>query len=115
MLEFPEVINISRQLQETVVGKTVRSVLPPTKRHKFCWFNGDPADYEAKIAGCKIASATGFGMFVEIQFENGLKLCVDDGVNARFMTKNETPGNCQLLIEFTDNTFLVVTVAMYAA
>ena len=113
MLEFPEVLNISRQLQETVVGKTVRSVLPPTKRHKFCWFNGDPADYEAKIAGSKIASATGFGMFVEIQFENGLKLCIDDGVNARFMTENETPGNFQLLIEFTDNTFLVFTVAMY--
>lgn len=84
MLEFPEVTNISRQLQETVVEKTVRSVLPPTKRHKFCWFNGNPSEYETKIAGCKITTARGFGLFVEIVFDNGQMLCVDDGVNAVF-------------------------------
>ncbi|MCB9017531.1 MAG: endonuclease VIII [Prevotellaceae bacterium] len=113
MLEFPEVTNISRQLQETVVEKTVRSVLPPTKRHKFCWFNGNPSEYETKIAGCKITTARGFGLFVEIAFDNGQMLCVDDGVNVRFLTKKETPDNFQLLIEFTDSTFLLFTVAMY--
>lgn len=113
MLEFPEVTNISRQLQETVVGKKVQSVLPPTKKHKFCWFNGDVEDYEAKIVGSKIASVTSFGIFVEIAFDNGQRLCINDGINARFMTQNETPTNFQLLIEFEDGTFLVFTVTMY--
>lgn len=48
MIELPEALTLAKQLNETVVGKTVSRVLPPTKPHKFCWFNGDPSDYEEK-------------------------------------------------------------------
>ena len=113
MLELPEVLNISKQLREHVNGKKVVRVLPPTKPHKFCWFNGEPTAYEQMVKGSKIISAEGFGIFGEIGFENGYKLCFNDGVNIRLMSENEKPKDFQLLIALEDGQILVFTVAMY--
>ena len=50
MLELPEVIHISRQLGEQVTGKKVIRVLPPTKNHKFCWYNGESEEYRISLS-----------------------------------------------------------------
>lgn len=113
MLELPEVLNVARQLNDYVVGKKINKVLPPSKAHKFCWYNGDPTKYDALIKDSKIVSAEGFGIFVEITFDNNYKLCFNDGVNVRLVTGDEMPKNHQLLIEFCDGSALVFTVAMY--
>ncbi len=113
MLELPEVLTMASQLQNTVVGKTVSSVLPPTKVHKFCWFSGEPEDYSAVLQGQKIIATKGFGIYVELLFDGGNKLCFNDGVNVRFMPIDKVPKNYQLLIALDDGTALVFTVAMY--
>lgn len=113
MLELPEALTVAKQLGETITGKTVSRVLPPTKAHKFCWYNGDPAEYDAKLKGSKVLSAEGFGSFAEIVFERGLRLCISDGVNARFVSSADAPKDYQLMIEFGDGDALVFTVAMY--
>lgn len=51
MLELPEILTLTSQLKAAAAGKTVRRVLPPTKVHKFCWFSGDPASYDAAPRG----------------------------------------------------------------
>lgn len=113
MLELPEVINISEQLKLNMSGKKVSEVLPPTKIHKFCWYNGEPSEYNSILSGQSIVSATGFGIYVEIIFSKENKLCFNDGVNARIVQKNQIPKNYQLAILFDDDTALVFTVAMY--
>jgi formamidopyrimidine-DNA glycosylase len=113
MLEFPEVLNIAGQLEKTIVGKKINKVLPPSKVHKFCWYNGDPMEYEAAIKESEVISVTGFGIYVEIEFSNGYKLCFNDGVNARIMNDSTTLKGYQLLIEFGDKSVLIFTVAMY--
>lgn len=114
MLELPEALNMGKQLRETVVGKTVSQVLPPTKAHKFCWYNGDPADYHKLIAGRRIVSAEGFGIFAELTFDNGQKLCFNDGVNVRFKPGDSTaPRDYQLAIHLGESGVLSFTVAMY--
>ena len=81
MLELPEVLNMSSQLNEAVIGKQVKCVLPPSKAHKFCWYNGEPQEYSARLENKKIVKAEGFGIFVEIEFElydmsaKGLSIC----------------------------------------
>lgn len=50
MMELPEAITIAKQMNDAVVGKRVRRVLPPSKAHKFCWYAGDPAEYDATEA-----------------------------------------------------------------
>jgi len=113
MLELPEVLTISQQLKEHIVGKKITKVLPPSKAHKFCWYNGEPAEYDAAIKGCEVKSVEGFGIFVEITFSNGYKLCINDGVNVRLMPSSEKSKNFQLLMELEDDLVLVFTVAMY--
>lgn len=113
MLELPEVLTIAQQLKNNIMGKKVKRVLPPSKVHKFCWYNGEVAEYENLIMGCKVTSAEGFGIFVEIGFDNGYKLCFNDGVNARIAKDDDTPKNYQLIIKFDDTSNLVFTVAMY--
>lgn len=113
MLELPEALHLAAQLTAAVVGKTVRRVLPPTKLHRFCWFNGDPAAYDTALAGHTVVSAEGFGIFAELGFENGLRLCINDGVNVRLTSGADAPKAYQLLIEFQDGAALAFTVAMY--
>ena len=113
MMELPEAITIARQMNDAVVGKRVYRVLPPTKAHKFCWYAGDPAEYDAAVSGSTVESAEGFGIFAEIAFNNGKRLCFNDGVNARLVSRADAPKNHQLLMEFDDGTALVFTVAMY--
>ena len=45
MLELPEVLSRVRELNENIVGKMVKSVIPPSSPHKFCWFNGEVESY----------------------------------------------------------------------
>lgn len=113
MLEFPEVLTIAEQLKESVVGRKVDKVLPPSKVHKFCWYNGEPEEYDAAIKGSEIMDAKGFGLFVEMTFDNGYKLCFNEGVNARLVPYAPMPKNHQLLVTLNDDLELVFTVAMY--
>ncbi len=113
MLELPETLILAAQLQKTIKGKTVRRVYPPTKVHKFCWYNGEVSEYNNKVANQKVLSAEAFGIYVELAFENGQKLCINDGVNIRLVKEEEAPKSYQLLIVFTDGEALVFTVAMY--
>lgn len=114
MLEFPEVITLSQQLNREAVNQKVEAVLPPTKAHKFCFFNGDPSDYGGLLKGGTVTSVSGFGLYVELHFDNGMHLCFNDGVNVRLIFDDEAPPkNYQLLIRFENGASLCFTVAMY--
>lgn len=115
MLELAEVLTMAEQLNREAAGKRVEYVLPPVKPHKFCWFSGAPEDYEPALKGRRVMSAEGFGIFVELSFEGGEKLCFNDGVNIRLLQGEKIPGNYQLLIGLDDGTALVFTVAMYGS
>lgn len=113
MIELAEALTLAKQLNDAIAGKTVERVLPPTKPHKFCWFCGDAADYEPRIKGARAVCARGFGIYCDIEFDNGQLLSINDGVNVRFVKAADAPRDRQLLIAFTDGTALVFTVAMY--
>jgi formamidopyrimidine-DNA glycosylase len=113
MIEFPEAQALSAQLTQYAAGRKVLRVLPPAKAHKFCWFQGDPALYDAALRGATITGAEGFGGYAELKFNNGKRLCIQDGVQARLIRAAQAPKNYQLLIEMTDGSALCFTVALY--
>ena len=41
------------QWDKAVGGKSTAFVLPPSKPHKFCWFSGEPSEYQAKLKGSR--------------------------------------------------------------
>jgi len=114
LLELPETITIGKQMDQTLKGKTILCVLPPTKPHKFTWFGGDPANYDARMRGARVVSGQGFGSNAELALDNGLFLSFSDGASPRlYDSVSDAPKNYQLLIEFSDGSVLAVSVAMY--
>jgi formamidopyrimidine-DNA glycosylase len=45
MLEIPESRMMSLQAADTLAGKKIARVANASSRHKFAFFNGDPAQY----------------------------------------------------------------------
>lgn len=114
MIELPEALARADELQKTLMGKKVEKVYPPSSPHKFCWFNGEAEAYDGMLRGKQVTGAKGFGIFAEINFEGGVKLCINDGVNPRIYHKDDkVPEKYQLRIDFSHGSVLILTVAMY--
>lgn len=116
VIELPEALALAAQLGRHLTGKTVERVWPASSPHKFCFYEGDVNGYDALLRGHSILKAEGFGIYVELGFTEHICLCWNDGVNARLLApKQARPQKYQLLIDFTDGSSVVFTVAMYGA
>lgn len=114
MIELSEAMTLAKQLNTETAGRIVESVKGPSYQHKFTWFYPDAAAYNDSLKGSKVRSASSFGIFVEMDFDNNMKLCFHDGINVRFLDAGaKVPPKYQLLIRFCDGVMLVFTVAMY--
>ena len=113
MIEIPEAIVLAKQLNRTVQGKRIESVVAAGSPHKFAWFFGDPAEYDALLRGRTIEVAYAYGGRVEIEAEGAI-MHFGDGVNLRYFgNEDKFPAKHQLWIKFKDESSLVCTVAMY--
>lgn len=113
MLEFPEAVVISRQLDQTVQGKRIANVQAAQTPHKLTWYKGDPRQYPEMLVGKTVGLATGRGALVTVQAGNAT-LVFSDGVNLRFHPAGSPPpAKHQLLIEFEDSCALSAVVQMY--
>ncbi|MEL7625297.1 MAG: DNA-formamidopyrimidine glycosylase family protein [Anaerolineaceae bacterium] len=113
MLELPETTTIAQQINQLLVGKTVSSVIAGYSPHKFAWLNLEPSEYAKVLAGNRVLSARGVGMFVEVTLSNSY-LLFHDGVNLRFHPEaGPLPAKHQLLVNFDDGTTLSASVGMY--
>lgn len=113
MIEIPEALVISKQLNETISGKKISKVTAAHSPHKFAWYYGDPKEYHDLLAGRRIGKAQAYGGLVEIEAE-GAVILFGDGVNIKYHRENETiVKKHQLFIEFEDNTAITGSVQMY--
>ena len=72
MIELPEALSRAKELNHYLTGKKIIKVLLPTSFHKFCWFEGDVASYPSQLEGRIMKGARGFGIFVEIECDQGV-------------------------------------------
>ncbi len=113
MIELPEAKVLSNQMRKELSGKTISSVTAAQSPHKFAWFSCDPSQYSEMLLGKKITGSEGFGGQVEIWAED-MVMVFSDGINLLYHTSMETlPKKHQLLLEFSDNTYLCCTISMY--
>jgi formamidopyrimidine-DNA glycosylase len=113
MLELPEVIALSGQLNSTIKGKVVKDAVAAASPHKFAWYYGDPAEYGERLRGRAIGEAAGFGGRLEI-FIEGAALSFADGAVLRYYEPGAIlPVKHQLLVTFEDGSALAFTIAMY--
>lgn len=116
MLEIPESKNISRQVENELIGKTIAEVINATSPHRFTWYNGDPLKYNQILVGREIEASKGHGAFVDIYCDQNTTISISDGVNIRYYSPLEPqPKKHQLLIIFDDRSFVALTVSMYGS
>lgn len=115
MLEIPESQTITRQLNEKVKGKIIKSVAANTSPHGFAFYNGDPALYNSLLAGFSIDGAEALAGQVEMRADNR-RILFNDGVNIRYFEEGDPlPMKHQMHIQFEDGASIVCTVQMYGA
>jgi formamidopyrimidine-DNA glycosylase len=118
MIELPETYVLLEQINKTLVGKTIKSATANAHPHAFAWYTGDPALYNLKLAGKKIASSNpGTGYTCG---GNTVMLCEDMLLVMSTPIKYHSPGeklpkSHQLLLEFDDSSHMSCTVQMWGA
>jgi formamidopyrimidine-DNA glycosylase len=66
MIELPEAVVLAKQINETVAGKKIKSVVAAQTPHRLAWYFGDPQEYKGLLTGKVISGATSYGGQVEI-------------------------------------------------
>ena len=113
MIELPEALNLADQINDTIHGMQVASVIAVQTPHKLAWYYGEPQKYSDLLVGKTIGKASAYGGLVEIKAQNA-NILLGDGAGIRFHRKNESrPAKHQLLIEFDDHSALSVSIQMY--
>lgn len=114
MLEIPESRTVGLQANDILSGKRIAEVITASSPHKFAWYCGNPVEYHQLLAGKRILSADGHGMFVDIHCDGDTCITVGDGTNMRYYPSFESsPAKHQLLIMLDDGDCLAFTIAMY--
>ena len=113
MIEIPEAVTLSKQLNSTVQGKTIKKVIVGQTPHKWAWYHKDPADYPERLDHRKVGTSRAFGSFVEVDAVPAA-LLFSEGVRLRYIENTaQIPKKHQLLLEFYDSSALVASVQMY--
>jgi len=113
MIELPEARVIAEQINQTIKGKKISSVVADHTPHKFAWYFGDPKEYHNLLFDKTIGEAKSFGGLVEISAEN-CRILLGEGVRIIFHNKNEKlPAKHQLLIMFDDGSSVSSSIQMY--
>ncbi|BEG99142.1 endonuclease VIII [Bacteroides sedimenti] len=114
MIEIPEAVVLSNQLNSTIKGKVITDVVAAYSPHKFAFFYGDSQSYSSLLVGERVADSYPRGGMVEICTPKA-RIVFGDGANLTYYAPgSRLPDKHQLLIGFDDNSFLAVTVQMYA-
>ena len=113
MLEIPESQTITRQLNNTIKGKTIENAFANSSPHGFAFYSENPEQYGEILTGKTITLTEAVAGQVEIKAED-MSILLGDGINIRYYAENETkPEKHQLYIQFDDGTALICTIQMY--
>jgi len=113
MIELPETYVLAGQINETLVGKTIKSAIANAHPHGFAWYTGEPAEYNGKLTGKQITGSAAYGGRPEIWAED-MRISFCDGVRTRYLDHGEKrPEKHQLLLEFDDGSAIACSVQMY--
>jgi len=112
---LPEAIVLSRQISDSLSGRTICEAVAAQSPHKFAWYSGDPAAYSDRLERLTVTGSESHGGHVWVGLDSGASLIFGEGACLKHFGANEpAPKKHQLLLVFDDETKLVVTVQMYA-
>jgi len=117
MFELPEYTILARQINKTLVGKTIRNGHLGNSPHKFVWYNRKPEEFEQLTCGKVLGKARVQGRWLIVPLEPGYCLVLGEcgGKVLYHPTGSELPERYHLWIEFEDGSSFTVTTQMWGA
>ncbi|MFW9915410.1 MAG: DNA-formamidopyrimidine glycosylase family protein [Candidatus Thorarchaeota archaeon] len=114
MIELPEAVAFSKQINDILKGKTVKTAVRGQHPHKFA-FAGKYSDQEFSqiLEGKTIKKSWADGNVILIQMDSKYLLSLGCGGEKILYHKHDKtlPKKHQLLLEFEDQTYLTVTIS----
>jgi formamidopyrimidine-DNA glycosylase len=111
MIELPEAVVLAQQVDQTLRGKKIERAIANHTPHKFAWYSGDPLNYNRQLADKTLGAASAAAGEVEIQVD-GMRLVISAPMRYHPVGA-KLPEKHQLLLDFTDQTALTVTIQMW--
>lgn len=114
MIELPEAIVLSKEINEALSGKQIKSVVAGHSPHKFAFFHPERDNFRDLLLNTTILKAYNQGGFIRIELSDDKNLLFFEGIRIKYIQEGELiPKKHQLLIEFNDSSSLVCTIQMY--
>ncbi len=117
MFELPEVLTLSRQMNEVLPGRNIREGHLGNTPHKFVWYNRSHEAFGELTAGKTIGEAWARGRWLFLSLEPGYVLLLGEwGGRVLYRAAGSPiPQKYHLLLRFRDDSFLTATTRMWGA
>ncbi|HSL46284.1 MAG TPA: DNA-formamidopyrimidine glycosylase family protein [Anaerolineales bacterium] len=117
MFELPEYTVLAKQINKTLVGKTIKCGNLGNSPHKFVWYNRKHDEFTQLTCGKGIGRARVQGRWLIIPLEPGYNLVLGEcgGKALYHPVGTELPAKYHLWLEFEDGSFFTVTTQMWGA
>jgi formamidopyrimidine-DNA glycosylase len=117
MFELPEMLVLSRQMNETLRGKTIAQGMQGNSPHKFVWYNHTHEEFEELTKGKVLGEACARGRWLFLNVEPGYVLVLGElgGKILYHPAGSKEPNKYHLLLRFDDDSFLTVMIQMWGA
>ncbi len=117
MFEIPEYVTLARQMNDTLLGKTIRSGQLGNSPHKFVWYNREHDEFERLTRGKRIGEAQAKGKWLFLPLEPGYVMLFGEsgGKVLYHVPGSKLPKKYHLYLTFDDDSFLTATTQMWGA
>jgi formamidopyrimidine-DNA glycosylase len=117
MFELPEIVTLSKQINQVMRGKTVRIGHLGNTPHKFVWYNRSPEEFERLTEGRSVGVTSSKGNWLFIPLEPGYVLLLGEfgGKALYHQPGSKLPKKYHLHLIFDDDSFFTVTTQMWGA
>jgi len=114
MIELPEAVVLSKEINDALSGKTIHHVVAAHSPNKFAWYHQESQGYHDLLVNATVQKSYNQGGFVRIDLNDEKVILLSEGIRIRyFQAEEQIPEKHQLLLQFTDHSFLVCSVQMY--
>jgi formamidopyrimidine-DNA glycosylase len=116
MIEMPEATTIAKQMNQTLVGKTIANFGRGNKTHKFLWLNRPDEEFEAILPGLSVIGASSFGRSIYLHLNDYMLWWSDTGGKLLYHEPGaKLPKNYHLCWMFEDGSVLTFAMQMWGA
>ena len=117
MFELPEYTILVKQINKTLLGKTIKKGNLGNSPHKFVWYNRKHDEFTKLTRGKVIGKARVQGRWLIVQLEPGYNLVLGEcgGRILYHPEDSELPEKYHLWLEFKDGSSFTATTQMWGA